>query len=98
MAKEMHILAGVRTDSQSIAKALRKKPRISEFVIQSFLFLCGALTILTTIGIVYELGKESLNFFLKVQWEEINKNLAEPLAANENLLFVTARGSAIAAG
>jgi len=32
-------------------------------MIQGFLFLCGALSILTTIGIVYELGKESLGFF-----------------------------------
>ena len=62
------------------------------------MFLCGSLSILTTVGIVYELGKESLNFFLKIQWEEINKNLAEPLSASERTLFVTARGSAIAEG
>jgi len=42
---------------------LRKRPRINESVIQGLLFLCGAVSILTTIGIVYELGKESLLFF-----------------------------------
>jgi phosphate transport system permease protein len=42
---------------------LRKKPRLNETIIQGFLFLCGAFSILTTIGIVYELGKEAMLFF-----------------------------------
>jgi phosphate transport system permease protein len=46
---------------------LRKKPRISETLIQGFLFMCGAFSILTTLGIVYELGKESLLFFGSVE-------------------------------
>ena len=44
-----------------------------ERLIQGFLFLCGALSILTTLGIVYELGKESLNFFTRQLWEDTNK-------------------------
>jgi phosphate transport system permease protein len=42
---------------------LRKQPRWGERFIQGFLFFCGAVSILTTIGIVFELGKESLLFF-----------------------------------
>lgn len=42
---------------------LVKRPRIGEMLIQGFLFLCGAISILTTVGIVYELGKEALLFF-----------------------------------
>ena len=42
---------------------LIKRPRIGETLIQGFLFLCGAISILTTVGIVYELGKEALLFF-----------------------------------
>ncbi len=42
---------------------LRKRPRIGEAIIQGFLFLCGAVSILTTIGIVVVLGKESWLFF-----------------------------------
>ena len=42
---------------------LRKRPRIGETLIQGFLFFCGAFSILTTVGIVYELGKEALLFF-----------------------------------
>ena len=42
---------------------LRKQPRIREAVVHGFLFLCGVLSILTTIGIVYELTSEALPFF-----------------------------------
>jgi phosphate transport system permease protein len=45
------------------ANALRRRPRRGEFLIQGFLFFCGAFSILITIGIVYELGKEALLFF-----------------------------------
>jgi phosphate transport system permease protein len=39
----------------------RRRPR--ESIIQSFLFLSGTLSILTTIGIVVVLGRESIRFF-----------------------------------
>jgi phosphate transport system permease protein len=42
---------------------LTKKPRIGETIIQAFLLLCGVISILTTLGIVYVLGRESLLFF-----------------------------------
>lgn len=42
---------------------LRKKPNLSESIIQGFLFFCGAVSILTTIGIVVVLLRESLHFF-----------------------------------
>lgn len=42
---------------------LRRRPRLAEMLIQGFLFLCGALSIFTTLGIVYVLGQESLLFF-----------------------------------
>lgn len=42
---------------------LRKRRRPGEKIIQIFLFVCGIISILTTIGIVFELGKESLLFF-----------------------------------
>lgn len=43
---------------------LRRQQRWGETLIQGFLFVCGAISILTTIGIVYVLGQESINFFL----------------------------------
>jgi len=42
---------------------LSKRRRPGEALIQGFLFFCGAVSIFTTIGIVYELGKEALLFF-----------------------------------
>lgn len=42
---------------------LRKRPRLGEMLITGLLFLCGAFSIITTVGIVYELGKEALLFF-----------------------------------
>lgn len=43
---------------------LRKKRRPLETGIQAILFSCGAISIFTTIGIVYVLGREALLFFL----------------------------------
>jgi len=53
---------------QSIAKEtatidLRRRFHLGETLIRSFLFFCGAFSIFTTVGIVYELGKEALLFF-----------------------------------
>ncbi|NLV75126.1 MAG: phosphate ABC transporter permease subunit PstC [Chloroflexi bacterium] len=45
------------------AVKLKKKVRISESVIQTLLFLCGAISVLITLGIVVVLGRESLLFF-----------------------------------
>jgi phosphate transport system permease protein len=42
---------------------LRRRARLGESVIQALLFICGAISILTTIGIVYVLGRESWLFF-----------------------------------
>ncbi len=41
----------------------RRQARPGELAIQGFLFVCGALSIAITVGILYELGKESYLFF-----------------------------------
>jgi len=56
--------AGARdSDVETDMLDLRKRPRRGEAVIQGFLFFCGAISILTTVGIVFVLGKESWLFF-----------------------------------
>jgi phosphate transport system permease protein len=45
------------------AESLYKRPHIGEDVIRGFLFLCGVLSIFTTLGIIFVLGRESLLFF-----------------------------------
>jgi len=47
----------------AISQQLRKKHHLGETIIHVLLFLSGAISILTTIGIVFELTKESLLFF-----------------------------------
>ena len=52
-----------QSSAQDISIRLKRQTRIGENLIQGFLFLCGVISIFTTIGIVFELGKESLLFF-----------------------------------
>lgn len=55
--------AGAVTRQQDIASQLKKRNRIGESIIQGLLFLCGIVSILTTIGIVVVLANEALLFF-----------------------------------
>jgi phosphate transport system permease protein len=56
-------LAIKNTEKQTSTINLRRRPRWGETVIQALLFFSGFFSIFTTIGIVYELGKEALLFF-----------------------------------
>ena len=52
--------------------SLKKKTHLGETIIRAFLFACAALTILTTIGIVFILLEEAVRFFLTPEvslWE-----------------------------
>lgn len=49
--------------TRKTAEELAKKPRIGETLIEGSLFIAGAISILTTLGIVYVLGKEAWLFF-----------------------------------
>jgi len=73
----------------------KKKPRTSETIIQGFLFLCGVVSILVTIGIVYELGKEALLFFTNTQWEEPNKEIISNIDKHDQTIFISTSGSQI---
>lgn len=77
---------------------LRRKPRLGEMLIQSLLFICASISILTTIGIVYELGKESLLFFTKQNWESTNKPLDGAIDESTTLIKVGASGSSLVEG
>jgi phosphate transport system permease protein len=54
-----------RSETQGIDKPidLCRRRRVGETLIQGFLFFCGAVSILTTVGIVVILLEESLHFF-----------------------------------
>jgi phosphate transport system permease protein len=57
------------TSFRGRSTGLRGRRRICETIIQTLLFFSGFVSIFTTIGIVYELGKEALLFF---QMPEVN--------------------------
>ncbi|MGZ8783956.1 MAG: phosphate ABC transporter permease subunit PstC [Acidimicrobiia bacterium] len=57
------MVADANIEPAARAAGLNRQPRIGETLIRGFLFVCGAISIVTTFGIVYELGKESLLFF-----------------------------------
>jgi len=56
-------------EKKASAISLRRKTRWGETIIQALLFFSGFFSIFTTLGIVYELGKEALLFF---QMPEVN--------------------------
>lgn len=81
--------------SATSALNLRKKRRLGEILIQGFLFLSGALSIFTTIGIVYILSTESLAFFTRPLWENTNKRLVVDISPAATTFEITTRGKPI---
>jgi phosphate transport system permease protein len=80
------------------AENLTKKTRIGESIIQGILFICGAISILTTVGIVYILGTESLNFFTRTNWSDTNKRVIVDTSAATTVLETAESGSPVAVG
>ena len=80
------------------ADELAKKPRLGESAIQTVLFICGAISILTTIGIVYILGSESLNFFARTNWENTNKRLVVDMSPAATSMETAESGASVEVG
>ncbi len=74
---------------------LKKKRRIGESIIQGFLFLAGALSILVTLGIVYELGTESMLFFTRKQWERSNRVITQAIGPDLTEFDVSESGATL---
>ncbi len=53
----------MKPDQAQVSSLFKTKTRWSEILIKYFLVFAGILSVFTTLGIVYELGKESLLFF-----------------------------------
>lgn len=77
---------------------LHRRMRLGETIIQTILFLSGFISIFITIGIVYELGKESMLFFTKRQWENTNKTLAAGVGPDTTEFLLSQGGSAVKEG
>jgi len=85
-------------DGYSRTLDLHKRPHIQEAIIQGFLFICGALSILTTVGIIYELSKESLAFFTQELWENSNKTLIVDIDETMTTFEVSEAGGLLVEG
>jgi phosphate transport system permease protein len=73
------------THDPGMRQTLRGKRRTSEKIILIGLFACGAISIATTLGILWELGKESLLFFQDPQvslWEYLSGTIWQPQAGS----------------
>lgn len=77
---------------------LTKRPRIAERAISIFLFACGGLSILTTLGFTFVLGSEALRFFATTEWLNANKRISTFITAEDTRLSIGTSGSEINAG
>jgi len=87
MVKFQSTASEVHRTSEAIS--LKKRVRPGEALVQAFLFFCGAFSILTTVGIVYELGKESLLFFTNPEvnlWQFMTGTVWQPQAGKFGIL------------
>ena len=89
---------GERADAANEVVDLRRRPRITESLIRAILFLSGAVSILTTVGIVYELGKESMSFFTRQLWEDTNRQLATNVGPDLTVIQSSASGGMLRSG
>lgn len=62
MAK-VQVARAIHPEKEMARPDLARHRRYGELAIHAFLFICAAVSILTTIGIVFELGKEAWLFF-----------------------------------
>ncbi len=67
-------------------------------LVSTFLFFCGLVSILTTIGFVVVLGTEALRFFSTTEWLNVNKRTVNAISAEDTILTITATGTALEAG
>jgi phosphate transport system permease protein len=74
------------------AASMFKSPRPFEAFIQSVLFFCGAVSILTTVGIVITLGNESINFFTTLGLVDGQRRTAAPMTAEDTRIVLTGGG------
>lgn len=93
-------LPEINTSSSAYTRSsdLSKKRRWGEVFIQTLLFLSGAISILTTVGIVYVLGMESMAFFTRQGWEQTNRTLQSSFTATEDQFEVGTSGFTLKEG
>lgn len=62
-SKSQILNRALKREQVAAKPTLLKRPRVGEDIIRYILIFCGAVSIFTTIGILFVLGRESLRFF-----------------------------------
>ncbi|RMG70254.1 MAG: phosphate ABC transporter permease subunit PstC [Chloroflexi bacterium] len=81
-----------RTAEKTTKQGLTKKTRLLDRIIGGFLFICGFISILTTVGFIVVLGSEALRFFATTEWLNANKNVAVAVDAEQTQLTLSSGG------
>ena len=98
MAQQSERISSIQFAAKGEKLDLTRRRRIGESIIQTFLFLAGAISILTTLGIVYVLGTESIKFFTTTLWEDTNKALAAAVSETDTTFTFVTSGSELSVG
>ena len=77
---------------------MNKRIRPVDGIVRVFFFLCGIVSIFTTIGFTYVLGIEAFNFFATTEWLGTNRALVQAVDAEQTQLIVPSSGSAVNVG
>ena len=105
MVSSLEIMRG-RPLADQISQKQVKRPenelawrvRPLDNLVSGFLFICGAISILTTVGFVLVLGSEALKFFTTTEWLNANKRTAIEITAEDTIFPVTTTGTSLQAG
>jgi len=68
LSRKGQLLADVLQHETHDGIDIRKRPRINEIIIQNILLICGVVSIITTVLIVYSLLNQALGFFNSLAW------------------------------
>ena len=86
-------IASVLGQGRTATRSLARKPRIGETIIQNLFLICGLISILTTVGILFTLGENSLLFFTTEAYEQAKyETLERAVIANMDNIEISLAG------
>ncbi len=92
------IIAALSRQNVAGRSALHHRPRLIERAARLVLLFCGVVSILTTVGIIVVLGKESLLFFTSPTWIDTFKTVEERVSPQATTLHIAGGGRPLAVG
>ncbi len=68
LSQKGQLLASVLQNETTDGININKRPRVGEIIIQNLLLICGVVSIVTTVLIVYTLLNQAIGFFNSLAW------------------------------